>query len=118
MDKFKPCKISDVIQGKFSIGGSSGDASYIYVNGASATSRLVKDAIEHAVNSHDQLVDTIAEQEKVISELVSMLESIECVLDLGVAQNGNGALGRYRMPIKQLLSSLDSGTKHKQSKGD
>lgn len=92
---------------------TDGNVSFLYVTPEQNR------AIAIAVNSHDQLVDTITEQEKVISELAGVLESFERVTDIWLPNEVADehiveaeALHMIRHRYLKLLA------KHKQSKGE
>lgn len=68
---------------------------------------LNKEYVFHAINSHDQLVDTIAEQEKVISELHKQLQSAYDLLLI------SGWDDDFAADIREITNALS-----KQSKGE
>ena len=70
---------------------------------------LNKEYVFHAINSHDQLVDTITKQEKVISELSDL--AYEFISTLSSIGNDCGA-----EDTKDFVDNLLA--KHKQSKGE
>lgn len=69
---------------------------------------LNKEHVFHAINSHDQLLDTIAEKDKVISELTELAH--EYIATLESIGNDCGAEDTQDF-VDNLLA------KHKQSKG-
>lgn len=69
-----------------------------------------EEVVANIINSHDKLVDTVTEQEKVIGELVEYLRlmRLETLERDGL---GDGSL-KMLMEVDELLA------KHKQSKGE
>ena len=64
----------------FSIGGASGDALYVYIDGRKVLSRMEKIEIERRVNNHDRMADEIAElgakiakKDEMVSDLIEAL---------------------------------------------
>lgn len=57
----------------FSIGGASGDALYVYIDGRKVLSGREKMEIENRVNNYDQLVKIISQKDEMIEHLEGAL---------------------------------------------